>query len=895
MNIFHKIALQGLKKNRTRTFVTMAGVVLSTVMITAVATFAVSLQAYMVNGAIAAYGGWHIAFWDADRALLQEQEADSRTEHVAVFENIGYAMLEGGQNPDKPYLFLAGFNEETFDTLPVTLLWGRLPQNSSEILIPAHVASNGGVKLSAGDTLTLSAGVRMADGEVLNQHDPYRPGEEVFLPSMEKTYTIVGIYARPAFEERTAPGYTAITMTETAEADSFSAFVTLDDPVKVGSYTGSMAGNYEYSLNNDVLRFLGISGDQTFNMMLYSIGVVLIALVMLGSVFLIYNSFSISLSERTRQFGILMSIGATEKQLRGSVLFEGFCIGMIGIPIGILVGIPSIDLVLSLAAENFSNILYHNVPLVLKVSVPILLAAAVISMITILISAYIPAKKAAGTPVMECIRQTNEIRAQNHKLKTSAFTERIFGLAGTLALKNFKRNRRRYRSIILSLTLSVVLFVSASSFVEHLKQVSGQTEVVTDYDIGCSIEDMDDNEMLTLYDRLKEAEGVTQSSLQAVMEYACIVQAQALSAAWWDTVEALAGEGEAQTGELPVVETQPEGDSSDKTVGWMKGDPSSETVELTAEIQFLDDSTWLRILNGLGLPAAEYSGENTRLLAVAKMEDRDGRAESVSQLSDMFLDEEVDVTVVPRENPRENGQLHPEQSRAVSITCVEIVPPDTPPYTGIYEEKPYYLLLLAPWSLKEKLAGTAYADVRVKGFTFQSGNPSQSTSQMKTIMDGAGVTSGYTLYNVHAMLEENRNIIFIVNLFAFVFILMITLIAVANVFNTISTNIKLRRRELAMLRSVGMSDRDFNKMMRFECVLYGVRTMLLGLPVSGILSWLIYRGMAFSDEAIAFRLPWKSMGISMLGVFLVIFITMLYATHRIRKENIIEALRDELT
>ena len=117
----------------------------------------------------------------------------------------------------------------------------------------------------------------------------------------------------------------------------------------------------------------------------------------------------ISLNDRTRQFGILMSVGATEKQLRKSVLFEGLCIGAVGIPIGIIIGIPSIKLVLSIAAKYFGNVLYSNVPLNLSISVPALIAAAMISLVTILISAYIPARKAAGIPVMECIRQTNDV------------------------------------------------------------------------------------------------------------------------------------------------------------------------------------------------------------------------------------------------------------------------------------------------------------------------------------------------------------------------------------------------------------------------------------------------------------------------------------------------------
>ena len=124
---------------------------------------------------------------------------------------------------------------------------------------------------------------------------------------------------------------------------------------------------------------------------------------------------------------------------------------------------------------------------------------------------------------------------------------------------------------------------------------------------------------------------------------------------------------------------------------------------------------------------------------------------------------------------------------------------------------------------------------------------------------------------------------------------MISLIAIANVFNTISTNIKLRRRELAMLRSIGMNDRDFGRMMRFECVLYGTRTLLYGLPISLVLSYLIYRGMTAGGADITYSLPLASMAASTLGVFLIIFITMLYTTSKLRQENIIDALRDDMT
>ena len=165
---------------------------------------------------------------------------------------------------------------------------------------------------------------------------------------------------------------------------------------------------------------------------------------------------------------------------------------------------------------------------------------------------------------------------------------------------------------------------------------------------------------------------------------------------------------------------------------------------------------------------------------------------------------------------------------------------------------------------------------------------------MRTLLQSAEITSQYNLYNMSGALEQNRNIIFIIDVFTYVFVIMISLIATANVFNTISTNIKLRRRELSMLRSIGMSDHDFQKMMNFECILYGIRTLLYGLPLASILSYLIYKGMISSGMDIAYIFPLGSTVISILGVFFIVFITMLYSTSKLRKENIIDALRDDM-
>ena len=854
MNIFNKITLQSMKKSRTRTIVTVIGVVLSAAMITAVATFGVSLLNYMANGAAQKYGGWHVGFEDVDSSFAAKQASNDKVANTATFENIGYAKLDGGKNPNKPYLFIAGFSEKTFDALPITLVSGRLPKNNGEILVSGSVMTKGGVQFKVGDTLPLAVGNRMNGNEKLGQSDPYTAESETLVPQGERTYTVVGICQTPHFEEDSAPGYTAITTADAANtADNLSVFVTLKNPYKVHAYAKSTAGSHAYVLNNDVLRFMGLSSDNIFNVLLYSVGGIVIAIIMIGSVFLIYNSFNISLNERTHQFGILSSVGATAKQLRHSVLFEGLCIGAVGIPIGVIVGIGSMGLVLSAVARNFTNILYGNVPLTLTVSIPAIVAAAAVSIVTILISAYIPARKAASTPVMESIRQTNEVKIESKAVKTSKLAERVYGLEGTLARKNFRRNKKRYRSIVLSLVLSIVLFVSASAFVTDLKQASEQAKAVTTYDIGFGTQDIDDSEMLRLYDKLKTAAGVTESSYQVIMKYSCAVPADKLSEAYWESAGAHSPD---------------------------------ETVNLPMTIQFLDDGTYLNIIKGLGLPAEEYTGQNAKLIAVAKMQDN-------SNQGDMFKSSSMNFTIAPETN----GKPKTERGQNAGITLVNTVPPDVPPAVETSKQQSYFFQVMAPYSSMKALASSdTAADIRVKGMTFQSKNPSQSTAEMKTMIQSTGMTDSYILLNTSEMLDQNRNMIFIANMFAYTFIIMISLIAVANVFNTISTNIKLRRRELAMLRSVGMSDRNFNKMMRFECAFYGMRALLVGLPIAAISSWLIYKGMVGGGaDNLNFVLPWSSIGISVFSVLLVIFVTIMYAVNKIKKENIIDALRDDMT
>ena len=212
---------------------------------------------------------------------------------------------------------------------------------------------------------------------------------------------------------------------------------------------------------------------------------------------------------------------------------------------------------------------------------------------------------------------------------------------------------------------------------------------------------------------------------------------------------------------------------------------------------------------------------------------------------------------------------------------------------------PYYspepdgvdLTLIYPNSMLEYI----YPQEEDTGYQYSfylcSNNHAASYENLRTVLAENSLDSKY-LSDYAAAVEEERNVIIIVQVFSYGFIVLISLIAAANVFNTISTNIALRRREFAMLKSVGMAQKDFNKMMNFECLLYGSKSLLYGLPASAGVTYLIYKAISDGFET-SYHLPWTAIGIAVLSVFLVVFVTMMYSMSKIKKDNPIDALKNE--
>ena len=148
------------------------------------------------------------------------------------------------------------------------------------------------------------------------------------------------------------------------------------------------------------------------------------------------------------------------------------------------------------------------------------------------------------------------------------------------------------------------------------------------------------------------------------------------------------------------------------------------------------------------------------------------------------------------------------------------------------------------------------------------------------------------LMNLAQQYEQDRGIMIAIRVLSYGFIILISLIAAANVFNTISTNIMIRKREFAMLKSMGMGEKSMRRMMNYECLIYGIRSIFYGVILSVAISFAMnYVVMTGAD--VAFQHPWGGLCVAVLWVFAVVFATMLYSMSKIKKQNIIEELKKD--
>ena len=148
------------------------------------------------------------------------------------------------------------------------------------------------------------------------------------------------------------------------------------------------------------------------------------------------------------------------------------------------------------------------------------------------------------------------------------------------------------------------------------------------------------------------------------------------------------------------------------------------------------------------------------------------------------------------------------------------------------------------------------------------------------------------VFNINEQKEQMNAVVLIIAIFAYGFIIVISLIGITNVFNTINTNMRLRSKEFAMLKSIGMTKKEFNRMIRLESLFYGLKSLLIGVPLGLLGGYAIFKATG-NTIMLDYSFPTMAVLISIVFVFSVVWLIMKLSISKVNKQNIIETIRND--
>lgn len=931
MSILSKVTWKGMWKNRTRTIVTIIGIILSAAMFMAVTTLGYSLWDYLLRSEIYNSGDYFLHFDYTSEDHLDSLIEDERVSEVGSLGILGYTTFSIQVSEDyisDETCAVAAGNQAFYDMVTIHLEEGRLPRRNDEIVITQNIyyyLKEAGLPCEIGDTVELN---------IVPEYEEYEG--EIHLPAdgtaYTKTYTIVGI-SETFVRLDDMDLYLSHLFTFADGQDSplwYRVYLKTHTPSDAYTVMHEMPNGITGSTNDSILEYYGATKYNNVNTVITLICAVLAIIIMIGSVSLIYNAFSISVSERTKQFGLLSSIGATRKQIRGAVFSEAMMLSMIGIPLGLVSGYVGIAITLNILSTRIHTLLSTGdgtVFLEPVLSPLALVLAAIIALVTVLISATIPARRATKISPIDAIRQKNDYAIPKKNIHVSKLGYKLFGLPGTLARKYYKVSKKKYRATVISLVISIVLFISAASVTQLLQSTVDRTIDTENYDMMC----FGDKETL---DKLREQDFVADSVYFADGYYMAHVPDAMLSDSFldcWDVVHEHYDMLDKNIHDIRLIYLEDAAFKQYLSDHGLSEEPYfSDTIHsaliVGKEVTVYDFSTQDGETNRYTYSYAPYNTEGELLQLI-----QDGVPSGLdpfdsdspgSSTYDYSTNEDGDpiLAIVPivemdegivgedwdnraeyliRWNNTEDGIATAEYYRR-NITTGEVA--ETP---DAVEEVDAPLVKIGA-TIKDLPFGIPFAAIDSYVYNYLILPMSAAPENLHSGSDLCITVSDYTSARAYmdanlgehnyrdfkASEENNRTLVLLINVFSYGFIILISLISVANVFNTISTNVALRRRDFGMLRSTGFREKDLLRMMNYECLTYGCKALLWGIPISLILSYLIQciDGSIASTEFVP---PWSALLIAALCVFVVVFTTMFYAVSRLRKDNPIDAIRME--
>ena len=848
MSILNRLTIKNLRLNKKRTIVTIIGIILSTALMVGIGLLFSSFQDLMIRDTIGYNGKYEANYSDVDLDKLNNIKNKNFTYFYE--KPIGFSKIESS-NEYKPYMYITSVNKEYFNELK--LVDGSFPKNENEIVISNHVITNGGLNYKVGDIVTFTYGSRNIDGDITLANSELVDGE--FLTNEgTHTYKIVGIVDRSNFESYSASGYTAFTVDVNSDKGNVNLYVMFNKNKKIIKQSEELAKELNY--NGDInynSTLLALYGESTYGNVMSSMGgmmIIMLSLVSIGCIIVIYNSFAISVMERKKEFGLLSSIGATKRQLSHTVFFEAVVVGVIGIILGILGAYIGIGCVILIINNLISDMLEYKLHLVTN---PLFIIIPVIFMIIVIgVSAFIPSRRASKVSPIEAIRQNDDIKINKKKIRTSKLALKLFGIEGEIALKNIKRNKKKYRVTIVSLFISIVLFISFSSYMNYTLNTASSVMGEVPYDYQISYFGDDPNNDKEALDKINEI--VKSSDVKEYVSYSVsnlsIIGNYTYSDEYLDFYKSAYG------------------DDGIKALNNLKYQYIS--------IYILDDNSYNKYKKLIGL-------DKDSVILLNKFKGVSyGNNKRVNYNIPVINNGNINIKICNFDDNDEDVDTTKYCNKNIDNIFV------TNKSFDLIEEFSYMddFKLIVNKKLYDSISdsSTHYTQFNII---------SDNTNNIDKLTKDLDKYSNVNYTNIKEAMKQANNLILVVKILMYGFISLVTLIGVTSVFNTISTSMALRKREFAVLRSIGLTNRGFNKILFFESLFFGMKSLIFAIPVSIGITVLIHYTLADMVSISTIIIPWKYIIISIVSVFVIVLLTMMYSTSKIKKHNIIEQIREE--
>lgn len=1008
MNATTNFTVKSLRANRVRTLVTIAGVALAAALLTAVLTTFVSLNDFLYRNEAALAGTWMACVEADDSSVLDERitgaQADPQVSGTAIMRDIGFAELTADQQDTQgTYLAIRSIEGDVGDICGIEPSEGRLPENEHEIMLFATWNDYGGVNL--GDEVTFNVGQRVArlapgeegsmsagtmtaswgvqgeaheseitDGAPLNSSmgvleadiDGGIFNEEV-TNTEERTYTVVGFYDRPGYALSTAAGMVGVTAGAAAPDAFTDVFLTLNDVTntqQVEEAAEALFPDEHVVLHTAMLRYMGVSSDSSIWTTFYGLAMVLAAVIVVACVSLIFNAFNISVAERIKQFGLLSSVGASRRQLRRAVVLEGAIVAVIGIPCGLLIGLAGCAVTFAALGPALAQLAGSvEVPFRVAVNGWVLLVASVLTFVTVLVSVWIPAKRASRTNIIDSLRAASGSRvsrrgaaraakctAPSSLWKARGAAGRVLGVGGMLARISRKRGTGKGRAASVSLALAIVLLMTAGSlsvFLGTLTDVvtgggelagevgvmaqldveTPQGEGTADGDVQAGDDGTADSAGAAADDATQPAAPTTPEAVAAGNNELFARQAEVLAGAFHDLSQidnAQPVGWKMGTGLYAMLPEAMAGEALANEENGAGGKMADGRIGTMGSVAYLDNATFDDYAKSLGLNPADFRDpDHVRAIALAQGYGNNG---SVYQLLNVLREpgtlealtaatyhgepaagigvgatsgegnSEAFAFQPYLEGDDDGVEWFPLEEAEVQTVSVEVV--------ALAEEAPAIasargegLQLIVPESVAAYQSFGNDAPIFYGYFDSADGDHGALAEELATAGSAYFHDKspyGLAFYSFNDYIEQrdsNQMIATVVNVFCLLFAVILALIAMANVFNTVTNSLILRRREFAVMKSVGLSNRQFRAMVAEECVAWCVRGLVPGVLLSLFVSFLLWQVISGSMTGLPFTLPWSYVALAAAMTVVAVGASVAYGMHRCRADNVVEALR----